>query len=163
MAEINKTYKVLNLAKQLELKLRDIYLLHSHTFSQDSAFWWKLAVEEGNHASLLDTSIQFLERGDLIEPLFDIGYATLENCVQRLNKLHEEYKVNHPTRYQAFRTAHRLEQSVGETHYQKIMEEPIDLIQNPQNIIGIFQKLNNADKNHAERIFSYMMEHNITT
>ena len=163
MAETNETYKVLGLAKQLELKLREIYILHSHTFSQDSGFWWQLSIEEGNHGSLIDTSINFLECGVMSEPLFDISYPSLENTVQRLINLLEEYKVNPPTRYRAFQTAHRIELSIGEVHYQKVMEEPIDLIQNPQDIISIFQNLNNEDINHAERIISYMLEHDITT
>ena len=42
-------------AIQLELNIAKLYLLFHQLLPEDSTFWWKLVIEEENHAALLKT------------------------------------------------------------------------------------------------------------
>ena len=46
---------------KLELRVADLYLLFHKLFPQDAKFWWKLVLEEKNHASLVISGKYFFE------------------------------------------------------------------------------------------------------
>ena len=87
-----------------------------------------------------------------------------ENQISEIHQLNHSirerisrYKMNTPSRYEAFNYAHELEISAGEAHYEMFMNE------NPgSNVEKVFQKLNGQDKNHAHRIIDYMKLNKIT-
>lgn len=143
---------------QLELNLADLYQLFYVKFPEDSEFWWKISLEEVNHAALI-RSINDLFLSDKILPKEFIQTQTSE--IHRVNHFIREritqYKTDAPSRFEAFYYAYELENSAGEAHYEMFMNE------NPvSNVEKIFQKLNGEDKNHALRIANYMKLNNIT-
>ena len=53
MNEIIKLFLEESIA--LELNIGDLYQLFSAKFEQDFNFWWKLSIEEMNHAALIES------------------------------------------------------------------------------------------------------------
>jgi len=149
--------KFLDEAIQLELNASDLYQLFYVKFPEDSEFWWQLSLEEVNHAALI-RSINDLFLPEKILPL-----GVIQNQIAEMNQVNHSirerilrYKMDPPSRYEAFSYAYELENSAGEAHYEMFMNE------NPtSNVERIFQKLNGDDKNHAHRIANYMERNKI--
>jgi hypothetical protein len=53
--------RMLEESVQLELNFGKLYSIFADLFSEDCGFWWRLGIEENNHASLLRSGIIFLE------------------------------------------------------------------------------------------------------
>jgi hypothetical protein len=137
---------------QLELNVSDLYQLFYLKFPADSEFWWQLSLEEVNHAALIRSI------NDLFLPEKILPQGVIQNRILEMHKINDSiresisrYKMNSPSRYEAFSYAHELEISAGEAHYEMFMNEVPG-----SNVEKIFQKLNGQDKNHALRIADYM-------
>jgi len=137
---------------QLEINVSDLYQLFYMKFPDDSEFWWQLSLEEVNHAALLRSI------NDLFLPEKILPRNILEKLSEEISKANQSirerisrYKLNTPSRSEAFTYAYQLELSAGEAHYEMFMNEIPE-----SNVEKIFQKLNGEDKNHANRIDEYM-------
>lgn len=149
--------KLIEEAIELELNVSELYLFFFNTFKVDSSFWWKLAIEEKNHAALLkslDNLTKHLSEFPIPMELDSIN--DLRDSNQRLHKLMHIYKESPPSREEAFNLAYDLEQSSGEKQFQKIAVDDSD-----SQVIKIFKQLNQSDVNHANRIRDYMKIHGI--
>jgi hypothetical protein len=136
----------------LELNIGDLYELFSVKFPEDYDFWWKISMEEMNHAALIE-SINDIFMPESINPAESIEKQThdLREMNQLLKERIEQYKLIPPTRLEAFKFGMELENSAGESHFEAFMtEEPTSQMER------IFQKLNGDDKNHAIRMARYM-------
>ena len=143
---------------ELELLLSDLYMAYSEFFTDDRDFWWRLSVEEKHHAS-------FLESGkEVLLPFDKFPTEILPKTINELNQVcNQIQKVicycndKSISREEAFNYAVYIEGSAGEAHYQSALEKEVD-----SDILRVFHVLNEGDKNHKERILSYMKEHDIT-
>src|SRR3989304_1700819 len=88
----------------LELNVAALYLSFCNTFSEDLSFWWNLAaMEEKNHASLLESGRRYFVKAGLFPS--QIVNMTVESLVQansELKRLLEEQKEIPPSRESAF-------------------------------------------------------------
>lgn len=137
---------------QLEINVSDLYQLFYVKFPEDSDFWWQLSLEEVNHAALIRSI------NDLFLPEKILPRNILQKQSEEINKINHSikqrisrYKLDAPSRFEAFNYAYELELSAGEAHYEMLMSESPE-----SNVERIFQKLNGEDKNHARRIDEYM-------
>ena len=142
---------------KLELNVASLYLVFYDLFPADADFWWQLILEEKNHATLIrgarDAFISpVLFPREMLAP----NLKTLEEANNNLTAIIEQYKKKPPTRLEAFNTAVEVEESAGEIHFQKAMTNTAKT-----DIMEVFQKLNNDDKDHADRIRAYMKEKKI--
>jgi len=66
-------------AIQLELNVAELYIRFHKLFPSDASFWWKLAIEEKNHAALLKT-LQLMKDSHVEIPLefYPAGKEALE-------------------------------------------------------------------------------------
>ncbi len=140
----------------LELNLFELYMLFYRRFSEDTQFWWKLAIEEQNHAALLKTAKQ-MERSHIQIPreILPAGLEELEASNRKIVQAIEKFEILHD-RNKAFQFAHNIENSAGEIHYDTFMNSEVD-----SHVQSVFQKLNGEDTHHAERIRKYMIDHHI--
>jgi len=150
-------YPLLDETTQLELNAAELYRIFHVAFPDDADFWWKLHLEEKNHAALIRAGREdFLPVGKF--PL-DMVSQQLEE-VKRANfvlaTLISKYQDAPPLRQEAFQTALLLEESTAELHFQKFMSKEAD-----SKLDEIFQQLNREDRDHAIRIRSYMEDHEI--
>lgn len=141
----------------IELNISNLYAVFHQTFSEDAEFWWRMVLEEKNHAALFRSGFESLEAinkfpHDLLMKNMDILQA--EN--KKLINIIENYKLIPPSRDEAFNLALKLENSAAELHFQKFMDDD-----NSSVIDRIFRELNTADKDHAQRLTKYMEEHDI--
>lgn len=141
----------------LELNVSKIYTHFYKLFPDDAAFWWKLVVEEKNHAALIRSGKEYFEPlrkfpHDLLAPLLQI----LKDANSRLDSLIKKYEETPPSREEAFNIALKIEESAGELHFQKFMDKEAN-----STTDNIFKELNKGDKDHAMRICRYMEEHGI--
>ena len=141
----------------IELNVSKIYFLFHKLFPEDSDFWFKLALEEENHADIIRNGLE------LFEPIRAFPHEILSRNLQKLKDMNEdirflltEFKINHPSRTEAFKTALNLENSAGELHFQHFQEK-----KHLSSVDEIFQELSDEDKDHAKRILAYMKENDI--
>jgi hypothetical protein len=154
---VNDRKRLLVESVQLELNFGKLYRIFADYFSEDYDFWWRLGIEENNHASLLRSGIIFLESEAFPD---NWPFANMDAIFQSnkyVNELLEIYERKAPTRIKAFQIALELEQSAAESHYQEAMAS--GRIQDSSGLIGMFRNLNRADKDHSQRIQEYMKKH----
>lgn len=149
---------LINESMKLELNVSELYLLFHNHFPDDATFWWKLVIEERNHAELIRQGREHYEpEGKFPETLLCCKLSELKRANEELAVLISKVTVNPLSREEAFNTALKLELAAGEIHFQEFMSNDIATI--PEEI---FKELNCADKDHAERIRKYMNENSIT-
>ncbi len=141
----------------LELNISDLYAVFHNSLPEDSEFWWRMVLEEKNHAALFRSGFENLEY------INKFPHDILVNNIQVLQKANkqllehiENYKLLPPDRDEAFNLALEYENSAAELHFQKFMDGSSD------NFIDkVFKELNKADKDHSQRLHNYMGENNI--
>ncbi|MDD2657906.1 MAG: hypothetical protein PHD04_04625 [Candidatus Pacebacteria bacterium] len=143
---------------RFELNVAEVYFGFHHRFSEDSNFWWKLLIEEKNHAALLMSGKEyFLDAGMFPSELVGSSLATLKNLNGELERLIGQEKESPMSRSAAFNLAIDLEDSAGEIDFQHAMHET----GRHSKAIGLFQSLNEFNLDHADRIRSYMRQNGI--
>ena len=80
----------------------------------------------------------------------------LKEANKELLSLLDKYENHPPSRETAFNSALKTEISAGEIHFQRAMTKSTD-----SEIMQLFKKLNQDDKDHAKRIRAYMKENGI--
>lgn len=145
-------------AIKLELNMAKVYLSFSWNFAEDADFWRRIAKEEGNHAALLKVGEQyFLDAGIFPGELLD---TSLDSLIRANSEMESTLKLGDEsplTREAAFNFALRFEESAGEIHFQQAMQQT----DHSSEAIKILQSLNEADKDHANRIRHYMRQNGI--
>lgn len=143
---------------QFELNVAEVYFSFHNRFLEDADFWWKLVIEEKNHAALLVSGKKyFLDAGLFPDGLVDTSLTTLKRLNGELERVIRHEKESPMSRAAAFNLAIRVEESAGEIHFQHTMHET----EHPSEAIKLFQSLNEADMDHADRIRNYMRQKNI--
>ena len=145
-------------AIKLELNVAETYLSFHHRFPEDAGFWWKIAIEEKNHAALLKNGKQhFLDAGMFPSELVGDSLEALINANNDLKNILRHEEESPPSRAAALNLALKLEELAGEIHFQHAMQQA----EHPSEAIKLFQSLNEDDKDHAERIRNYMRQKGI--
>ena len=139
--------ELLETSIELELLVSDLYSLYADLFPEDKDFWWKLSMEEQNHASLLESGRAYLEKGILPEEAVFQNLDMLNKTKDRIQELIIHYKESAPSYEDAYYEAVKIESSAAELHYQLMMTRESD-----SKIIKIFQSLDGDDTDHAKRI-----------
>ncbi len=141
----------------LELNIGDLYQIFSAKFPQDYNFWWKISIEEINHAALIESiNDNFLTENILTADSIRKQADDLMKMNHFIKKQTEMFKFGSPARLDAFKLAFEIENSIGETHFEIFMTASSD-----SSVAKILQKLNGDDINHAQRMDKYMKENNI--
>jgi ferritin len=142
---------------RLELNVADIYLFFQAAFPEDADFWWDLALEEKNHAALIRSLKEhFLPLGKVPQDLLASSRETIRETNAMIRELIDKYRRTPPSRKEAFQTACDLEESAAEIHFQDFMSR-----KGLSGLDEIFQRLNADDKDHGEKLRSYMAAHGI--
>jgi hypothetical protein len=142
---------------KLELNLAKLYTIFNDIFPEDEDFWWQLAMEERGHAALLQQEkkqpqpLQFFPENLLAQNL-----QALLDANAKVSELIAGFSEKQPSRSTAFITALLMELSAGESHFQEFLDAP-----GSSYSANLFKQLNREDRDHAERIRSYMKENNI--
>jgi len=145
-------------AIKLELNVAEIYLSFHHRFPEDAGFWWKIAIEEKNHAALLRNGKQhFLDAGMFPSDLVGNSLAALIDTNNELKSILRQEEEVPPSRAAALNLALKLEELAGEIHFQHALQQAA----HPSDAIKLFQSLNEGDKDHADRIRNYMRQNGI--
>jgi ferritin len=154
---IEEKQKLIDHAIQLETNVATLYTLFSNAHPEHAEFWSELSQEEKGHAALISNTVARTDLEELLndKPILD-SLTKLERCNHHIQALIEQFSVEPPSPKDAFTIALELEQSSGEIHYQKFMDLGDDSI-----LDRVFQKLDQEDKAHSERLRAYMKEHDI--
>ena len=130
--------------------MADLYSIFYATLEQHTEFWWKLHLEERNHASLIRTVRDYFDpigihpKDLLLEDLHEINH-----CNAIITDLIKRYNNQSPDEAEAFNIALTLEKTASEAHYQHFMSSH-------EQLSSLFRRLNKDDKDHLERIKAYM-------
>lgn len=148
---------IINESIQLELNVAELYTIFHGAFPEDADFWWKLLLEEKNHAALIRSIKEiFLPAGKFPEEMFSTSLEKLRKSNTGLLGLINKFRHVAPSREDAFSIALEVEQSAVEIHFQKFIDK-----KGKSNIEKIFEHLNRDDRDHVERLRSYMDAHQI--
>ena len=144
-------------ASQLEMLVANLYLIFEKLFSEDELFWHQLAVEEKNHAALIEN----IKNSPGCSNQFVSSFAPelLQEILQTkelVSSLIVKYSEVKPDRKTAFNTAINIEKSAGEIAYQNFMTQDVD----SWILLGL-QKLNEYDRDHIDRLKQYAKENMI--
>ena len=143
--------RILDESVSLELLVSDLYLLFSTTYPEDREFWWRMALEEKNHASLLRSTENFMRVGVFPEEALMTSLEALQSANAQISELIRRMREAPLPKAEAYRAALQIELSAAELHYQQLMEED-----SGDRVMEIIRKLGSDDKDHAERIASLM-------
>ena len=142
---------------ELELNVADLYLLFYKLFPEDSDFWWKLVLEEKNHAALIRSMKEFFEpRKQFPRDLLADRLSEVKDTNSYLKSMIKKLQSVTPLRQEAFNIAFKIEASAAELHFQSFMNN-----EQSMKINNIFKQLNKDDKDHATRIATYMEKHDL--
>lgn len=142
---------------KLELNVAQLYTLFHAALPEHADFWWKMVIEEKNHAALIKSvRDSFVPAGVIPSELLASSLQDLIATNDNLAGLLERFGNTSPSAAEAFGTAVELEESAGEAHYQMFMDKKLG-----SRIDAVFQKLNNEDMNHAERLVNYIRDQKI--
>ncbi len=152
---MDKLKEVIEYAVKVEELVGELYEFFAEIFKEDFEFWYKIATEEEQHASIIKGAEELLikQSNYYTEALSSI-HEKLKNDVEQLRKIVDDNKANPPDRKGAFELAKKLENSAAELHFQKFITKSPD-----SKLEEVFQTLAQADKDHAERIEQYIKEH----
>ena len=143
---------------RMELNVAELYLFFQSAFPEDVEFWWQLALEEKNHAALIRSLKEhFLPLGKFPRDLLSSSLEDILESNAYIDRLLSRYRQQPPGREEAFRTACLLEDSAAEIHFQKFMSR-----KGSSKLDEIFRRLNADDRDHGERIRSYMAARGIS-
>jgi len=113
--------------------------------------------EEKNHAALIQRGQEHFEPIDIFpRKLLHDNLQELKDVNSKLRSLIKNVESVPPSRDEAFNVALKLENSAGELHFQRFMDENSSSVADE-----IFKRLNQDDKEHAIRIRSYMKTNGI--
>jgi hypothetical protein len=141
---------------KLENNAANLYKLFHSQFPEDADFWWKLYLEEKNHAVLITSGKEFAAVDEFPNEIFAESVDELKKTNEYLTELAEKFTESPPSRQQAFAAALEVEMSAGELHFQRFMENS-----GGAWFGDIFRKLNTDDKDHAKRVRAYAKKHDI--
>jgi len=133
---------------KLEQNAQKLYLLFSEKLNKFSNFWYKLSIEEANHASMIETSKLFYEN-NITDGKY-IDYDIIDGVI-KTNKLFIDLTdnfLNDQTIDNAINIGLLVESSVGEQHYEKILTD----INDNDKFLCLFKRLNKGDIDHYNRI-----------
>jgi hypothetical protein len=143
---------------KLELNVAKLYLSFHNRFPEDADFWWRIAIEEKHHAALLRSGEQyFLDAGEFPSELVATSLTAIINFNSELESMLKQKGEAPQSREFAFNFALQLEESAGEIQFQHAMQET----EYSSEALKLFQRLNEGDIDHADRIRSYMHQNGI--
>ena len=104
---------------QLELNVAQLYRIFHATFPEDASFWWRLFLEEENHAALIRSIKEtFMPVGKFPDEIFCNSLENLKKNNTELRSLIRKFQDIAPSREDAFNIALKIEQSAGEIHFR---------------------------------------------
>jgi ferritin len=150
---------LINESIKLELHASELYSLFCNTFPEDADFWWTLALEERNHAALFRTANDYFELVNKFpHDLLADNLQKVQETNRKLEELIKKFSSVLPLRQEAFHLALDLENSATELHFQNYINK-----KESSTLDNIFKRLNKDDKDHAQRISSYMEKQGINS
>ena len=156
MTEESDLLQLANEAMRLEYNVSKLYMIFRDSHPEDAKFWWKLVIEESNHAALIKSGLDyFMPEGYFPDEIFP-SMDELQETNRELVSLLEKHTNHPPSREIGFNLALKIEMSAAEIHFQNTMTKSTD-----SEVLKLFQTLNQDDKDHAKRIRAYMKEKGI--
>ena len=150
--EINHLDNLIKESIQLELNMASLYEVFSGISPNDQEFWWQLHLEEMSHANLIRSSRDSFSKRD------NVPFNLLAGSIKELKQTNDQiaghikhYVANQPSRREACEIAFALENTAGDIHYSQFINEDA---QRPEE--NIFQQLNRKDRDHEQRICTYL-------
>lgn len=136
----------------IELKVKDLYEKFSKKFSANKKFWYELAQEEYNHASLLISVKKFFSKlSDYKGELSGKEFKAIDRIEKLISEAENNLKSESFNESIACQIAIEIEDSCCEAYFQSEM-----VIDSPTEILSVLQKLNGQEINHALRIKEHM-------
>jgi rubrerythrin len=156
LKRIKMNQKIFDILIEYELLISEIYMKFAHLNQEDADLWWKLAIEEKGHASILKSGKDaFAPLNMFPEEFLKLSLEKMEEELHKMQHLLDKIK-SHPEKFSqiiALKTAIALENKTIEKLFEDLMNR------NPEDqALKIFQKLNSETRAHAQRLQDYLNE-----
>lgn len=132
----------------IERNLASFYFALSNQFREHREFWWKLSIEEENHASIFKTYIDNLIPMDLFPAeIIDLDLNNLRNTNQLImDAIAQSSNASLPKK-ELYKLALMFEGMSGEFAFQKALEKNPD-----SKSLQLVHSIGKDTTNHASRI-----------
>ncbi len=146
--------RCIHLSADIELLVSKIYRKFSWLYPEHREFWWRLAAEELDHASLMRSAVDFVRVGRLPEAFVLTEPELLEGMHQQLAGHLAAIEQHSPTLAEACEMALEMESSAAESHLQFMWRS-----EDAHPLVQLFRRLNQADADHGKRILEFYYRH----
>lgn len=146
--------EVFNLLIDFESAISEIYMEFSRMFPNDKEFWWRIAMEEKNHAAIIQSGRDvFNSMGLFPVELTSLSVGYLKEALEEKKTLLSRVKEQpqNLTRKKAVAIAIKIEERDIENIFQELMKIHPEL-----KSIKVFQTLNKETCDHAVRLLRYL-------
>jgi rubrerythrin len=139
--------RILELCRDIELNIAEIYLFFSAIFSENAeitALWLKTYNEEINHSNQFMLAIN-MRKENIIEGV-NIDLYTAQSVLKMVQSIYDSVRKNRPTVADALRSAIKLEEKLADLHMQTVSKFTDDSFK------SMFTAMMLADQNHVESL-----------
>jgi len=146
--------EVFNLLIDFESAISEIYMEFSRMFPDDKEFWWRIALEEKNHAAIIQSGRDvFNAMGLFPAELTSLSIDYLKQALAEKEALLSDVKEQpqNLSRKKAVALAIKIEERDIENIFQELMKVHPEL-----KSIKVFQTLNKETCDHAVRLLRYL-------
>ena len=82
MTEESDLLQLANEAMRLEYNVSKLYMIFRDSLPEDTEFWWKLVIEESNHAALIKSGLDYFMQKELFRMKYSLQWTTYRKPIK---------------------------------------------------------------------------------
>jgi hypothetical protein len=137
----------------IESGIADIYHSFARLFPKAKTFWYELAMEEENHASVLLIGSRYVKLGILPNYIVPKSLHKMNSTLQLIDYTKKRIKSDDISMKEALDTAMKLELTMEESYLLEVLTRETN-----NEVIARLQKLLGDTKLHITKISEYMQK-----
>lgn len=135
----------------IESGIAEIYHSFSGLFPKAKSFWYELAMEEENHASVLLVGSKYVKSGKLPGYIVPRSLKKMKSTLQLIDDIKEKINSGNISMKEALDMAMKLELTMEESYVLEVLTR-----ETKDEVIARLQKLVGETKVHVTKISEYM-------
>ncbi len=137
----------------IESAIAEIYHSFAKLFPEEKNFWYELAMEEENHASVLLEGSRYVELGILPGYVVPKSLRKMKRTLQLIDDTRKEMESGHMSMKEALDAAMKLELTMEESYVLEVLTSETD-----DEVISRLQKLLSDTKLHITKVSEYIQK-----
>jgi hypothetical protein len=135
----------------IELGVADIYRAFTEMLPEAKEFWYELAMEEENHASILVIGSKYNEIGKLPDYIVPDSLPNMKTTLELVRDIDAKIKSERPSLKTALDMALLLEKTMEESYMPEVLSKETD-----SEVASRLKKLLADTRKHKVKVAEYM-------